>query len=223
MGAPLFSLITPSRGDRPLALGRAIDSVAAAMRAAGLDAGAVEMLVGFDGVRGERPRDLPFLRWYDLPRDGDYGNRVRDTLLHAARGSRLLFLDDDNALTPAAFATYLAHPDADMLVCRIDTSRAFPETPFLPRLDDGELVRQANIDPLCLCLSRTLVVDRCGGWTSQGGYEADFVNMARYRRRSRKVELDQTVVGVYDAGRGLDAAAMQPWQQNARGYRATGA
>ncbi|MEW5774655.1 MAG: glycosyl transferase family 2 [Thermodesulfobacteriota bacterium] len=219
MAAPLFSLITPSRGDRPLALGQTIDSVAAAMAAAGLDASQVEMLVGFDGARGLRPRDLPFVRWFDLPRDGDYGNRIRDTLLRIARGGRLVFLDDDNALTPAAFPAYLAHPGADMLICRIDTSRAFPDTPFLPRPDDGETVRQANVDPLCLCLSRRLVLDRCGGWTSQGGYEADFVNMARYRRRSRQTELDQTVVGVYDAGRGLDAAAMQPWQQNARGAR----
>jgi len=217
MGKPLFSLITPSRGDRPLALGQAVDSVAAAMDAAGLDASAVEMLVGFDGVRGCRPRGLAFVRYLDLPRDGDYGNKIRDTLLRASRGARLVFLDDDNALTPTAFATYLAHPGTDMLICRIDTSRAFPETPFLPRLDDQEIVRQANIDPLCLCLARGLVLDRCGGWTSQGGYEADFVNMARYRRRSRHVELDQTVVGVYDAGRGLDASAMQPWQQNARG------
>jgi hypothetical protein len=198
MVAPLFSLITPSRGDRPLALGQAIDSVVAAMATAGLGASQVEMLVGFDGVRGCRPRDLPFLRWFDLPRDGDYGNRVRDTLLRAARGARLVFLDDDNALAPAAFATYLAHPAADMLICRIDTTRAFPDAPFLPRLDDGEIVRPANIDPLCLCLGRDLVLDRCGGWTSQGGYEADFVNLARYRRR---------------------AAAMQPWQQNARGGR----
>lgn len=219
MGKPQFSLITPSRGDRPLALGQAIDSAAAAMLAAGLDASAVEMLVGFDGVRGQRPRDLPFVRYVDLPRDGDYGNKIRDTLAHASRGARLVFFDDDNALTPAAFAAYLAHPGADMLICRIDTSRAFPDTPLLPRLDGGEVVRQANIDPLCLCLARTLVLDRCNGWTSQGGYEADFVNMARYRRRARQVELDQTVVGVYDAGRGLDAAAMQPWQQNARGAR----
>jgi hypothetical protein len=64
-----------------------------------------------------------------------------------------------------------------------------------------------------------MVLDRCGGWTSQGGYEADFVNMARFRRRSRRMELDQTVVGVYDAGRGLDAAAMRDWQQKARGAR----
>lgn len=223
MPAPLFSLITPSRGDRPLALGQAIDSVAAALEAAGLAPAQAEMLVGFDGVRGGRPRDLPFLRWFDLPRDGDYGNKLRDTLLRASRGSRLVFLDDDNALAPAAFAAYLAHPAADMLICRIDTSRAFPDAPFLPRLDDGEIVRQANIDPLCLCLARELVLDRCGGWTSQGGYEADFVNMARFRRRSRQVELDQTVVGVYDAGRGLDAAAMQPWQRSVRGSRSAGA
>ena len=219
MGSPLFTVITPSRGDRPRALGQAIDSVAAALAAAGLAADQAEMLVGFDGVRGARPRDLPFLRYLDLPRDGDFGNAVRHVLLRASRGDRLVFLDDDNALAPAAFATYLAHPDADLLVCRIDTSRAFPDVPFLPRADGGEVVRQANIDPLCLCLARRLVLDRCGGWTSQGGYEADFVNMARYRRRARRMELDQTVVGVYDAGRDLDAAARHAWQRKARGER----
>lgn len=217
MSVPLFSLITPSRGDRPLALGQAIDSVAAAMDAAGLKDCDVEMLVGFDGVRGERPRDAAFVRWFDLPRDGDYGNKIRDTLLRAARGARLVFFDDDNALTPRAFTTYLDHPGADFLISLVDTSRAFPEAPQLPRLDGGEIVRQANIDPLCLCLARDLVLDRCNGWTSQGGYEADFVNMARYRRRAKRVELDRSVVGVYDAGRGLDIAAMHAWQQAARG------
>lgn len=60
-------------------------------------------------------------------------------------------------------------------------------------------------------------MERCGGWTSQGGYEADFVNMARYRRRARSVEIDERVAGVYDAGRGLDAGAQRPWQAKARG------
>jgi hypothetical protein len=207
----LFSIITPSRGDRPEALGNAVASVERAVTRAGelLPVGSVEVLVGFDGVKGQRVAAPEWVRFFDLPKDGDFGNAIRDKLLKAARGERVLFLDDDNALTEEALVVYLTHPVAEMVIGRIDTSRAF-DKPFLPELVEGrEVVRQTNIDPLCLCLSRDLVVNRCRGWSSKGGYEADFVNMVKYSRRARSVETVKDVVGVYDAGAGLDQGGGQ--------------
>ncbi len=225
--SPIFSIITPSRGDRPLALAGAMASVAAALDAARdahgdpLPPGALEMLVGFDGVRGERvgPGGGPppdWVRFFDLPRDGNYGNAVRQALLTASHGSRLLFVDDDNALTPGALTAYLRHPNTAMLVGRIDVSRAF-DKPFLPEDAPGrELVRPGNVDPLCLCLTRELVLHRCEGWSGEGGYESDYLNILRYSRRARSLRVIADVVGVYDAGAGLDARGLNPRQKRRR-------
>lgn len=209
----LFTVITPSRGDRPLALALAIASVAEAARAASLAPGDMEMLVGFDGVRGQRvgPGGGPapdWVRFFDLPRSGNFGNAVRDALIRAARGSFLLLLDDDNALTPGAFITYMHGLENEMQIGRIDVSRAF-DKPFLPEVLPGrETVRPGNIDPLCLCLSRELVAVRCGGWRSEGGYESDYLNILRYSRRARTIRITDALVGVYDAGAGLDPSGM---------------
>ncbi|MCK9238937.1 glycosyl transferase family 2 [Desulfocurvus sp.] len=215
--APLFSVITPSRGTRPRALALAVDSVARAGAQAGLPPGAVEMLVGYDGVRGPRTGPdgappPPWVRFFDLPRGGNYGNPARQALLRAARGAFLLLLDDDNALAPGALEVYRAGLDHEMQVGRIDVSRAF-DKPFLPEALPGrELIRPGNIDPLCLCLSRELVVVRCGGWRPEGGYESDYLNILRYARRARSVRVVEALVGVYDAGAGLDAGGRNPRQ-----------
>jgi hypothetical protein len=222
----LFSIITPSVGTRPLALAQAVRSVEAAVGHArelcGLKPGQVEMLVGFDGVKGRQPdSSLPGLHFYVLPRpEGGtcgFGNHIRNTLLRAAKGQRVLFLDDDNIFTPQAFALHLRHMDAEMTIGRVHTSRAF-DVPFLPRpAPEGtdpvtDAVRQGNIDPLCLCLARELVVTRCGGWADEGGYESDFLNIRKYFRRARSVVRFDDTVGVYDAGRGLDAGGQNQRQ-----------
>lgn len=226
----LFSVITPSAGLRPRALALAAASVAAAAEYArvhaGLDPAQVEHLVGFDGVDGLRPASgLANLLVYVLPRPqisgeaggeagGGFGNHVRHALMRAARGRHLLLLDDDNALTENALASFLAHLDAELVIGRIDTSRAFADAPVLPRpappgVDPvADAVRQGNIDPLCLCLSRELAFVRCRGWESQGGYESDFLNIRRYHRRARSARRIDDLVGVYDAGRGLDAGGL---------------
>lgn len=222
-GAPLISVITPSRGDRPLALAGAVASVAEAAAVAGdaLPPGGLEMLVGFDGVRGERvgPDGGPppdWVRFFDLPRDGNFGNALRQALLTAARGRFVLFVDDDNALAPGAIATYLAGLESEMQIGRIDVSRAF-DKPYLPEEEEGrELVRPGNVDPLCLCLSRELVLVRCGGWGGEGGYESDYLNILRYWRRARSVRVVPEIVGVYDAGAGLDRGGLNQRQTRRR-------
>ena len=207
-----YSVITPSRGLRPLALGRALDSVLASAKAANLSPDSIEMLVGFDGVRGERVREHPSIRYFDLPANHDFGNALRQALLKASRGTRLLFLDDDNELTPAAFAVYERHPEADMLVARIDVSRAHA-IPWLPVHEEGKpLIRACNIDPLCLCFSRELVITRCEGWLGEK-YEADYHNILRYSRRAQNLVVVDDVVGIYDAGRSLDEGGQNFRQQ----------
>ena len=211
-----FSIIIPSRGTRPKALTQAISSVLGALgHAAGkLDPPKVEILVGFDGIRGERVLAAANVHYFDLPRDQNWGNGIRNTLLRRAKGERLVFLDDDNALTPSAFATYLQHMDADMLIARIDTSRAFTR-PFLP-MDHPEksLVRQGNIDPLCLCLSRELVIIRGQGWQPHGRYESDYLNILRYWRRAKSIQHSVDIVGIYDAGVGLDPEGINQRQRD---------
>ena len=54
-GDMLFSIIIPSTGRRPKALQKAVDSVDAAARFAGLEKGQVEILIGFDGPKGNFP------------------------------------------------------------------------------------------------------------------------------------------------------------------------
>jgi len=232
----LFSVITPSRGDRPRALTQAVRSVEAAVAfaqaRAGLDPARVELLVGFDGVDGERPESaLAGLRFFVLPRPGGvqsgFGNHIRQALMHAALGRYLLLLDDDNTLTETALASFLAQVEAqqapDLIIGRVDTSRAF-DVPFLPRpAPEGasgpdavaDAIRQGNIDPLCLCVSRELAVVLGRGWTDEGGYESDFLNIRRYHRRSRRAVRIDAVVGVYDAGRGLDPQGLNPRQKRA--------
>ena len=210
----LFSVITPSRGLRPRALQAAGRSLEAAVAGAGLTPGQVEWLVGFDGIKGERPQtDLP-CRCVDFPAWGDFGNRIRDRLLRLARGGHVLFLDDDNAYLPGALAVFLPHLEAEMLIGRVDTSRAFPVAVLpVPGEPAERTIRQGNVDPLCLCLSRELVVRRCGGWASEGGYESDFCNIRRYHHRARSVLVLDALVGIYDAGAGLDPQGQNPRQQ----------
>lgn len=206
-----YSVITPSRGNRPKALKVAIASVEAAAKA--IWPLQVEMLVGFDGVRGERVAGPSFVRFLDLPKDNNWGNGIRDILLRACTGKRVIFLDDDNVLTPKAFVIYEKYPQAELILARIDTSLAF-EIPYLPKHEAGKsLVRLANVDSLCVCATRDLVVDRCGGWLPDGGYEADYLNIQRYYRRAHnQVESDE-VVGIYDFGQGLDKDAKSPLRQ----------
>lgn len=214
-----YSVITPSKGLRPKALGLAADSVRTAMNEAGLSQDCVEMLVGFDGTKGERVRQDAFIRWMDFPFDGDYGNAIRNGLIKAARGSRLLFLDDDNALAPQAFSVYDRYACMDMVVGRIDTSRAF-DVRFIPRDDNRPTITPGNVDPLCLCLSRELVLYRCGGWqgsmahdnTARHRYESDFINIFRYWRRAATRHVTAETVGIYDAGSGLDTEGINPRQ-----------
>lgn len=227
----LFSVITPSTGTRPKALALAVDSVLAAVEFArsrcGFDPARLELLAGFDGVAGERPESaLENLRVYTIPRpkglESGFGNHVRHALMGAARGRYLLLLDDDNALAEGAVAAWLGLVDApgapELGIARIDTSRAF-DVPLLPRpCPPGadpvlDAVRPGNIDPLCLCLSRELAYVRCRGWQNEGGYESDFLNIRRYHRRARGVVRIDDVVGVYDAGRGLDPQGLNARQQ----------
>ncbi len=202
-----YSFIIPSRGDRPKALAYAIDGIFKALHHAGLGEEHIEILVGFDGVRGERVSSSPCVRYYDLPSNNDFGNALRHALLKASRAPRIIFHDDDNRLTLEAIRIYEKYSHIEMLVARIDVSLAHG-IPYLPVEEaDKPLIRPCNIDPLCLCLSRELVVTRCKGWLGQK-YEADYENMLRYSRRAHSTCAIADVVGIYDAGRGMDAEGL---------------
>ncbi len=212
-GDMLFSVITPSTGRRPKALQMAVRSVEQAARFAGLDKGQLEILVGFDGVKGRCPECAYPVRCFNLPNDNDWGNGIRKTLLKLAGGEKILFLDDDNTIKPYALHSYIKHFDAEMIIGRIDAQLALG-MPFLPVVDSGSLVRPGNVDPLCLCMSRRLVMDRCGGWQHQGKLDADYLNILDWYRRTHSVTVIEEVVGVYDAGRSLDNGALSDRQMS---------
>ncbi len=200
---PLYTVIIPSRGDRPMALAYALDSIKNAYTFAQLQAKDVEILIAFDGVKGDRVRKESNITYYDLPSNHDFGNALRHALIKAAHGHRLIFHDDDNILTSEAFTIYEAHKAADMLIARIDVSKAHTIA-YLPiDAPPKPIIRPCNIDPLCLCLTKELVLTRCGGWLGTK-YEADYENILRYWRRAQNVHITDDVVGIYDAGRGLD-------------------
>lgn len=211
----LFSIITPTVGSRPRSLALAIDSVAVAfdrLQQEVRDA-RIEMLIGFDGIVPEDFAPPEFVRHIVFPRSGNFGNFIRDRLLRIAAGTRTLFLDDDNALTPEALCVFARDLDTDLVIARIDTSGAFAE-PFIPReLPGGERVVQGNVDPLCLSVRTEFARVRGRGWESVGGYESDYLNILRYYRRAGSVRFYDDVVGVYDAGRGLDANGMNTRQK----------
>lgn len=210
-GDMLFSVIIPSTGRRPKALGQAVKSVEQAARFAGLDTGQVEILIGFDGVKGKAPACAYPVQAYNLPVDNDWGNGVRSMLLKTAEGNRILFLDDDNSLKPSALYLYLRHADAEMIIGRIDTQLALSAA-WLPAQDGGALIRPGNVDPLCLCISRRLV-ERCGGWDFAGRRDADYLNISRWYDRAQSVTVMDEVVGVYDSGRSLDSKALSGRQE----------
>lgn len=211
-GDILFSIVTPSTGNRPNALRIAVDSVERAARFAGLEGRQMEILIGFDGTRGTAPKCAYPVRTFNLPRDRNRGNGVRDTLLKLAGGEKILFLDDDNMLKPGALDLYLRHFDAEMVIGRIDTQLTL-DRPLLPDFDSGPLMRPDNLDLLCLCLSRRLVMDRCGGWRHHGEPGSAFLNMRDWHRGARSVTILEEVVGIHDAGRSLDSSALSPRQR----------
>ncbi|WP_238528367.1 glycosyltransferase family A protein [Pseudodesulfovibrio mercurii] len=208
----LFSIITPTAGNRPNALRNAVASVERAARFAGLACNQLEILLGFDGVRGAAPDCAYPVRTFSLPGDRNRGCGVRDTLLKFSGGEKVIFLDDDNELKPCSLSRYLRHRDAEMVIGRIDAQLALDQ-PWLPAFDDGPLVRPGNLDLLCLCLSRSLVVDRCGGWRHGSAPDSCLRNMAEWRRRARSVTVIEEVVGIFDAGRSLDRAALSSRQE----------
>ncbi|WP_419785605.1 glycosyltransferase [Pseudodesulfovibrio sp.] len=212
-GDRLFSVIIPSTGRRPKALAQAVRSVERAAEFAGLERDQLEILIGFDGVRGKAPACVHPIIAFNLSQDNDWGNGIRKTLMKVAAGDKLLFLDDDNSLKPAALHLFLRYFDAEMIVGRIDTQLAF-DKPYLPVVDSGSLVRPGNIDPLCLCVSRRLVMDRCDGWDYCGERDADYLNIHKWYRRAQSVTVMEEVVGVYDSGRSLDNNALSPRQQD---------
>ncbi len=212
-GNVLYSVITPSRGDRPKALQQSVASVERARVTAGLTTNQIELLVGYDGPSAVHVPLPEYGRCYDFPPDGNYGNALRNAMLKAAKGHFVLFVDDDNALTPEAFKIYGAFPKAELIIARIDTSYTL-DVPYLPRLEPGkEIIRQTNIDPLCICATRDLVVVRCGGWRSEGAYESDYLNLLRYARRAKPIETTTGVVGKYDAGIDLDDRELSTHQK----------
>jgi hypothetical protein len=210
-GDILFSVIIPSTGKRPNALQKAVHSVEAAARFAGLETGQIEILIGFGGIKGKAPACAYPVRRFNLPKDDDCGHGIRNLLLKLAGGQKIIFLDDDNVLKPYALSQYIKHYDAEMIIGRIDTQLAF-DIPTLPVSDSGALIRPGNIDLLCLCLSRCLVVNRCGGWNYRGKAEADFLNILDWYTRTGSVTILEEVIGVYDAGRSLDRSALS-WRQ----------
>jgi glycosyltransferase involved in cell wall biosynthesis len=128
-----FTVIVPTSG-RPT-LGRTLDSIAEQLEPGD------ELIVSCN-------------------RDGDFGVAARDAAMPRARGTHLLFMDDDDQFAAGAFRTIRrfagAHPD------RIGI--------FRMRYDNGltlwtePVLRLGNVSTLMFCVPN--VADRLGSWRS---------------------------------------------------------
>ncbi|MGM0611637.1 MAG: glycosyltransferase family 2 protein [Thermodesulfobacteriota bacterium] len=216
---PYFSIVIPTAGQRPKALANALKSVEKSIlylqSTQNINtAHPAEILIGYDGIEIQKVYDLPYARWYKFPFEGHFGNAIRNGLLKAAKGKFIIFLDDDNALTPHALSAYYPQTlKTEIVIGRIDTSRSFSQKYLPQKRQDGEIIVQGNIDPLCLCCKKELVLIRCGGWRSEGGYESDYLNIRYYCRRAQSIKIINQTVGIYDAGRGLDCSGINERQR----------
>jgi glycosyltransferase involved in cell wall biosynthesis len=118
-------------------------------------------------VRQLEPGDEVLVRW---SRDEDFGNAARQSLIERARGTHLVFMDDDDRFAPDALATM---------------RRAAVENPgrvviFRMRYLDGRLLweepvlRERNISSQMLLVPN--VPARLGRWDNP-----DYPRMADYR------------------------------------------
>ncbi len=211
-GNTLFTIITPSTGNRPRALQKAVQSVESAVRHARLSPREMELLIGFGGFRFTPPESTLPMRSINFPPDNRRGNSIRNMLVRIAKGRKLIFLDDDNILKPNALRLYLKHFETELVIGRIDT-QLISEEPCIPLFDEKSIIHPENIDPLCVCVNRELVADRCSGWNYQEKHDSAFLNLRDWHRRAKSIAVIDAMVGVYDYGRSMDHAALSQRQQ----------
>ena len=67
-----------------------------------------ELIIVGGGASARLVADSVGARWIDMAPGGDWGGRERTAAMSVATGTHLLFVDDDDALTPGAVATVRA-------------------------------------------------------------------------------------------------------------------
>lgn len=125
-----------------------------------------ELLIAGGGSWGAAVAHWAKARHLDLPPGGNWGHAERNAAMPEARGTHLLFLDDDDLLLPGALAAIRAAiaqaPDVPHVFRMIDPQgRILPERPGL---------RQGHIGTPCLVAPN--VPARLGTWGAR--YEGDF-------------------------------------------------
>lgn len=156
-------------------------------------------------------------------RDGDYGNRARQSLVERARGTHLVFMDDDDQAAYGALAAMRrfarAHPG------RIGIFRL--------RYLDGRMLwrepalRKLNVSTQMFCVPN--VPERLGSWMHDDARLADWLFIAETARRQGDPLFQDAVVAHIRADRRrtvrlLQRYAVRPargvWRRLTRGFAA---
>jgi GT2 family glycosyltransferase len=173
--APTVSVLICTR-DRRADLARALRS----LRADGVARDGVEIVVVEETAR---PEPIPGVRYVPLPPEGRGFAHVRNCAVQAAKGSVLVFVDDDCEVAPGWFEALLA-PLADPAVAGVagavlvhdcnaigyaENILGFPGggLRYLAQAD-GRVVPTAFLST-CNCAYRRTAVERAGGFSSAAG------------------------------------------------------
>jgi len=125
-----------------------------------------ELIVAGGGDYARRVAATVGASWIDLPPGGDWGHRERTSAMGLARGTHLLFVDDDDAVLPGALeyvrAALEANPDLPHIFRMLNVDGRL--LPVLRVVQEGNLGTPQMVAPN--------VPAKLGQWGTR--YEGDF-------------------------------------------------
>lgn len=164
-----------------------------------------EQLVCSDGELEVHVRDLvrsigdPRVRYYHTvgKKEGDFGNTVRSEMLKVARGTYVMFFDDDNVILPNYMDEMLSSIALgfDVAICHIMHFGPLNEKEVgkAPKVLTGDPVKLYHIDPLQVVVRREVMKEI--GWDTTVGYLSDGVTLEKLA--ARKIVRVDKVLGVH--------------------------
>lgn len=131
-------------------------------------------------------------------KEGDYGNTVRKEMLERAKGSFVLFLDDDNIILPdylSKMVKAVQDSGKDFAVCKV--MHFGPLNPVAgkpPIVLEGNPVKLYHIDPLQILVKADVM--KKIGWDTEVGYLSDGVTLEKLGNQFQHVRVEE-VLGVH--------------------------
>lgn len=182
-----LSVILPTTGRETLAF-------AAACASGQLKAGDELIIVG-GGAVGRQVAQAEAAHWIDHAPGGDWGGRERMTAMQVARGSHLLFVDDDDALLPEALEEV-----REALAVAPDRPHIFSMLNIDGRvLPAGRVVAQGNIGTPQLIAPN--VASKLGQWGTRYEGDYDFIVSTLAHYPDGPIWHDAVIYGCREYGR----------------------